>query len=171
MYICKKTKIMNLIDIIIIGILLYAVYAGIKEGVVVQACSIAAIFLGLYLGSQYSESVASLFGISGAYKVTWGYLIVLIATIFAVGAIAVLTRKVVRSTGFGFLDTLLGVALSLAKYLLIMSFIFSTFNKLNDSYKFFPNDELKKSMLYGHIIELTKWSEPAWDWTKDQLDI
>lgn len=162
---------MNILDIIIIGILLFAIYSGFKDGVVLQIGSIVSIFLGLSLASVFSEEVASLCSIGGEYRATWGFLIIMIATFILMGIVGFVIRKFLKALGLGMVDIILGIVLSICKYALIMSFLFSSFNILNESFEIVPRRQLEESKLYYPISGLTKWAVPAWDWTQKQFNI
>ncbi len=161
---------MNILDIIILVVLAYALYSGAREGVILQVCSLLGIVLGLYLGGNYSGAASSLFGITGEYKQLIGYAIVVIASIVAVMIAAYMLRKVLQVAGLGIFDTILGVALSLCKYLLILSILFTVFNGVNGAFKIVSNSDLEKSRLFMPIASLTEWVTPAWDWTQKQID-
>lgn len=162
---------MNFIDIIIIGVLLFAIYSGIRDGVVLQVGSIVAIFLGLYLASNFSEDVASIFGIKGQYRATWGFMIVMVASFIGMGIVGFVIRKFLKALGLGLFDSIFGAVLSVCKYALIMSFIFSSINAFNDTYKFMSREQLSKSTLYYPVSDLTNWAVPVWDWTQKKFDI
>ncbi|MFI3270389.1 MAG: CvpA family protein [Rikenellaceae bacterium] len=161
---------MNIIDIIILAILAYALFSGAREGVIVQVCSLLGIVLGLYLGSTYSDSAADFFGVKGEYRLMIGYAIVVVATILVVVVTANLVRGVLKIAGLGIFDSILGVVLSLCKYLLIMSVLFRVFNGVNGVFNIFSDKELARSKFYYPIADITEWITPAWDWTKEQWE-
>ncbi len=158
---------MNIFDVIIIIILACSVYGGVKDGVVIQACSILGIFLGLYLGGEYCGEVTKMLGLKGEYANVWSYAIITLGAVIAVSIAAHTLRKVLHFAGLGIFDSILGVGLSLCKYLLILSVTFSLFDAVNNSYHIFKSGELKQSKLFYPIANLTKWITPAWDWTQD----
>ncbi len=157
---------MNIFDVIILIILACSVYGGIKDGVVVQVCSIMGIVLGLYLAGEYCKDVTDLVGLKGEYASVWSYAIITIGSVILVSMAAHALRKVLHFAGLGIFDSILGVALSLCKYLLILSAVFSVFNTLNSSYHIFKANELAQSKLFYPILGLTKWITPAWDWAQ-----
>ncbi len=161
---------MNIVDIIILAILAYALYGGAREGVIVQVCSLLGIVLGLYLGGIYSDSAAALFSIKGEYRLMIGYAIVVVATILIVATAAYFVRGALKIAGLGIFDTILGIALSLCKYLLILSVLFRVFNGVNGLFNICSNKVLSSSKLYYPIASLTEWITPAWDWTMQQWE-
>ncbi len=160
---------MNVFDIIVIVILIYAAYNGVREGVIIQVCTLLGIALGLYLGDTYCDEAAQLFAIKGEYSSMCGYAIVVIASILVVCLGAYMLRNVLRAAGMGIFDRILGVVLSLCKYLLILSILFTIFEALNGVFNFVSQSSLDSSMLFRPIVNLTQWITPAWDWTQGQI--
>ncbi len=154
---------MNILDIIILSLLAFAVYGGFRDGIIVQLCSIAGIVLGLYLSSRYDIEAAKLLGITGKYKEIWGYIIVMLTTLVVVSLAGHTARKLIRFVGLGPFDIIFGVALSLCKYLLIMSILFSVFDMVNTSYKLIDTEMLSQSMLYRPIVNITSLITPIWE--------
>ncbi|MFI3327794.1 MAG: CvpA family protein [Rikenellaceae bacterium] len=155
---------MTTIDIIIAIILIYAVITGFREGIIIQACSMVGIVAGIVLGLRYGTIAATLFGISNQYNYIWGFIIVLILAVIAINVAANLARRVIHFAGFGLLDAMLGVTLSLFKYLLILSLLFSAFDMVNSSFNIIPPQNLAKSTLYRPITNLSRWITPALEW-------
>lgn len=160
---------MNILDIIIIVICVYALYSGAKDGIVVQVCTILGILLGLHFGGVYCDSAAQMCGITGKYSSAWGYAIVVILSILAVSGVAYILRQVLKIAGLGIVDNILGAALSLCKYLLIMSFLFSIFEVANSAFDIISPKELSQSRLYDMVVSLTSYFTPAWEWTQAQI--
>lgn len=63
-----------------------------------------------------------------------GFVAVLVAVILVVAIAGRLVRKLFHFAGFGIADTLLGIAVSVLKYLLVLSVLFSAFDDLNEDY-------------------------------------
>ncbi len=162
---------MNVIDIIIILVVIYALFEGFRDGLIVQACSIVVIAISIWCGARYGDLVASTLQISGEYSAVWGFVIAVILAIIAVSVGARIAKKVLHLAGLGPLDRLLGMLISLAKNLLIMSVLLSAFGFVNSNIKMVSNDTLSKSKFYQPIVNITNWATPAWDWTLEQLEI
>ncbi|MFI3303688.1 MAG: CvpA family protein [Rikenellaceae bacterium] len=161
---------MNIIDIVTLTILAFALYSGAREGLIIQTLSFIGIAIGVYFGAKQGEYVASIFGISGDYSSVWGFVIVLFITIIAMGIAARLIRGVLKFAGFGFLDIILGAIMSSCKYLLVLSFVFSAFDSVNLSYTIVEHKDIERSKLYRPIANFSKIITPAWDWTQEQFE-
>lgn len=162
-------KSMNVIDIIIVLILAYALFDGFREGLVVQACSIVGIAIGIWCGARYGDSLAHLLGIEGSYSSVWGFVIAVVLSILFVGIAARVARKVLHFAGLGIMDRILGMTISAIKSLIIMAALFSAFGFINSNVELVSSNTLANSRLYQPIVNITKWATPAWDWTLEQL--
>lgn len=161
---------MTVIDIITLLVLAFALYDGLRNGLVVQLCSLAGIAIGIWCGTHYGAQISNVLNITGEYSAVWGFVIVLIVALILIAIGSRLLRGVLRLAGLGVVDVLLGMVLSVVKYLIILSIIFSLFNAANDTFGFVDKGNLASSKLYYPILEMTDWMTPAWDWTKDQIN-
>ncbi len=161
---------MNIIDIIILLILAYALFEGFREGIVVQACSIVGIAVGIWCGSKYGDTIANFLQIESDYSSTWGFIITLIVAILLVGIVARIARQILHFAGLSAVDKILGMALSLFKYVVIMSLMLSAFGFINSNVELVNSNTLAKSKLYQPIVNTTKWATPAWNWTVNQIN-
>lgn len=160
---------MNVIDIILILILAYALFEGFREGLVVQACSIVGIAIGIWCGAHYGDVLAEFLQIEGEYSSVWGFIIAVIVALFLVSVAARVARKVLRFAGLGIIDRILGMAISLCKSLLILSVLLSAFGFINSNLNIVNSNTLANSRLYQPIVKITNWATPAWHWTKEQF--
>ncbi len=161
---------MNVIDIIIILILAYALFEGFREGLVVQACSIVGIAIGVWCGAHYGDALANFLQIEGEYSSVWGFIIAVILTIIVVSIAARTARKVLRIAGLGAVDRILGMTISVCKVLLILSVLLSAFGFINSNINIVSSNTLAKSKLYHPIVKITNWATPAWHWTLEQFE-
>ncbi len=162
---------MNTIDIIILFILAYAVFRGVRDGLIIQGLAIVGIAVGMWFGGKFGDVLAKLIGIKGEYSSLWGFLIVLFISIVAVAVGARLLRKVLHYAGFGLLDVILGAALSVCKFLLILSVLFTAFDYVNKIYSVADKKIIDNSLFYRPIANITEWVDPAWDWTQKHLNL
>ncbi len=161
---------MNVIDIIVLVILAYALYEGIREGLIIQGLSFVGIALGIWLGARYGDEAVSLFGIEGELSAVWGFVLVLVASIIVVAIAGHVIRRVMKFAGFAFLDNILGALLSICKYLLILSMLFSAFDIINNSFSMVDDKQFEQSKLYRPIANISHWATPAWSWTQQQFE-
>ncbi len=162
---------MNIIDIIILAILAFAIYQGVRDGLIIQGLAIVGIAVGLWIGNIFGDKCASLIGIKGDYSSLWGFLIVVFLTIIGVAIVARMVRKLLHFAGLGNVDVILGAILSVCKFLLILSILFAAFDHINNIYSLVEDKTINNSLLYRPIANITTWAAPAWDWAQDYIDI
>ncbi len=160
---------MNSIDIFILLILAFAIYQGVKEGVIIQGLAIVGIAVGIWVGSKFGAECADYLNIKGGYSSIWGFAILVFVTVIALAIVARVLRKALQFAGFGLVDVVLGAALSMCKYLLVMSIVFTLFDYANHYYDVVDHKYIENSTFYRPIANITKWATPAWDWTQDQF--
>ena len=93
----------------------------------------------------------------------------LIAVILVVAVAGRLVRKLFRFAGFGIADTLLGIAVSVLKYLLVLSVLFSAFDNLNADYTLVGPETIEKSKSYKPVMRLSESVFPFLEWVGDQV--
>ena len=81
---------------------------------------------------------------------------VLIVVVLVVAIAARLVRRLFHFAGFGVADILLGIAVSVVKYLLVMSVLFSAFSRLNADYTLVKRQTLDESRSYRPILRLSE---------------
>ncbi|MFR9620564.1 MAG: CvpA family protein [Rikenellaceae bacterium] len=160
---------MNIIDILTLLVLLYAAYRGCHEGLVVQIFSIVGMAVSVWIGSKYSTEAADLLHIEGEYSQLLGFLIATIVVLIAIAFAGRLMRRLVNFSGFGSIDVVLGASLSVCKFLLILSLLFTAVNMANQEYDIFDNKELAQSKLYMPIANLCNHFTPVWNWANEQI--
>ena len=113
---------MNGLDWFLIGIAIVCLGRGIFRGAISQVFGIAGVIGGFLLAAHSYESVArqlaAVFpGLPGAAAIS--FIVIFLLTWFCVGLSGYWIGKLLRRTGLGFLDRLLGGAIGLAKALVL----------------------------------------------------
>lgn len=153
----------NFFDIITLLIALWAVVAGWRRGVILQLCSLIGIVLSIYLSSRYATTVGEFLGMNDDWKAPGGFIVVAILTLIAVALVGRLLRKVVEVVGLGVVDILLGIAISLLKWLLLLSAVYSVFATLNRSTNMVDDDILKNSKSFYPVTRIADYIMPFVD--------
>ena len=98
-----------------------------------------------------------------------GFVAVLVAVILVVAIAGRLVRKLFHFAGFGIADTLLGIAVSVLKYLLVLSVLFSAFDDLNEDYTLAGPETIEKSKSYKPVMHLSEAVFPFLEWVGGQV--
>jgi membrane protein required for colicin V production len=160
---------MNILDIILLIFLLWAVYQGFKDGVVVQLAGLAGLFIGIYLAFRYSGTVAAWLHIDEKWATIAGFAIVLVLVFIAIAVIGRLLRGVCRFAGLAVLDKVGGIIVSVLKTGLILGLLLYGFGWLNDNQKWVKQEKLDRSVLYEPLIKVAETAFPYVDFVKDKL--
>lgn len=160
---------MNTIDLIIGLILLVAVWGGWRQGFIVQVCSLAGIVIGIWIASRYGPQVGEWLRLDEQVAVPGGFVAVLVVVVLVVAVAARLVRGLFRFAGFGIPDHLLGVGVSVFKYVLLIGALLSAFDRLNEDYTLVGPQTVEQSKLYKPTIKLADRVLPFFKWVGEQV--
>ncbi|MFI3331104.1 MAG: CvpA family protein [Rikenellaceae bacterium] len=160
---------MNVFDIVIGIILLYALYAGFRQGIVVQLSGIIGIIAGVYLAYQFASVVAKWFDLSAEVGLIVGFICILIVVIIALAIIGRLIRGLFKITGLGVLDKIFGAALSALKIAFLIGILLSALSSLSDSTQIISKETIDSSYLYKPVQKVSEYIFPYISFIKDNL--
>lgn len=160
---------MNTIDLIVCLVLAVAVWNGWRRGFIVQICSLGALAAGLWLASRYGAQVGTWLRLDDDIRSAGGFVTVLIAAIIAIGIAARVLRRLFCFAGFGVSDSLLGVAVAVLKYLLVLSALFAAFDRLNAGHTLVNAETIASSYTYRPIMRLSEIIFPFVEQFGEQL--
>lgn len=150
----------NFIDIVTLLVGLWAVISGWRRGVILQLGSLVGILLSLYLAAHYGEQVGKALHFSAQWCAVGGFILVAIVTLVAVALIGRLLRSLFQFAGLGPLDILFGILISLLKWLLLLSAIYTAFGALNRMLDLVDTQTLNRSRTYGPVCRVAEWVMP-----------
>ncbi|APZ45866.1 colicin V production protein [Polaribacter reichenbachii] len=157
---------MNVIDIIIAVILIFAAVRGFMTGLFSSIASLVAIVAGVFCAIHFSYYVEYELNDSVlewshqtnkivAFAVT--FLFVVLAIIF----VGKLLTKLADITALGLLNKILGGIFGALKWSLILSVIFLLFDKFNKTIPFVDKEMLDSSVLYYPVKSIIPTLFPA----------
>lgn len=147
---------MNTIDLVVCLVLALAVWDGWRRGFIVQVCSLAGIVAGIWLAARYGAEAGEWLRLDERFAAAGGFAAVLVAVILAVAVAARLLRKAFRFAGFGLPDILLGIGVSVLKYLLVLSVLFAAFDSLNADHTLAEERLVAESKCYEPVMRLSE---------------
>ena len=145
---------MALFDIIIIAIVVFAGIKGNQRGFIVEVFSLIAFFLGLFLALKLTFPIAmKFFGDSDAF---WLIALVIFLSLFflliwGIKRLAESIKKVVDFTLAGLVDNILGVVVSIIKWLFIFSVTIWVMNSVD---LYLPKTWIRGSDLYYIVASI-----------------
>lgn len=152
---------LNAIDIVTLLVLLWAVIAGWRRGVILQLCSLAGLGLSIYLAIHYGAAAGRALHFGDEWAVPGGFIVVALLTLIAVTLIGHLLRKIFHFAGLGVLDILLGILISLVKWLLLLSVLYTAFAALNRSTGLVEERSLRTSKSFYPVCHLSDFLLPS----------
>ncbi len=160
---------MNTIDLIVCLVGLWALWSGWRRGCIQQICSLAGFIAAIWLAARFGREVGTMLGLDAEIAMAGGFVVVLLAVIIGVGILSRLLRGVFQFAGLGLIDVVLGIALSMLKFALLLSVLFSAFDRLNEDYNFVSPAKLAASRTYRPIKSLAPAMLPVVEWMGDEV--
>ena len=160
---------MNSIDLIVCLVVVLAVWNDWRQGFIVQICSLAGIVAGIWLAARFGSVVGGWLRLDSEIAAAGGFVVVLVVVVLGVAVAARLARKLFRFAGFGVADIVLGIAVSLLKFLLLLSVLFSAFDRLNVDYSLVGPRTLEQSKSYRPVMRLSASVLPFLEWVGDRV--
>ena len=151
--------------------LVLAVWNGWRQGFIVQICSLAGIVAGIWLAARFGAQVGAWMHLDPDVAAAGGFVTVLVVVVIVVAIAARRVRKVFHFAGLGVADTVLGVAVSVLKYLLILSALFSAFDRLNEDYCLVGPETIEHSKSYKPVKRLSEAIFPFLEWVGEQVPL
>ena len=154
----------NFFDILTLVALIWAVVSGWRSGFVSQLLGLVGIILGIILSLRYGAAVGEMFNIDPKFSVVAGFLITFVAVLIAATILARLISKVLSFIGLGWVNTLLGIALSVIKGLLVLSMLYAAIFALNTNSQLIDQNYFDNSISFDVV---RKCAEPLFDFWND----
>lgn len=157
---------MNIVDIIIIVILIFAAVRGFITGLFSSVASLVAIIAGVFCAIHYSHYVEAEFQdsvlewSSNTYKIA-SFAITFLVVILTVLFLGKLLTKLADISSLGLLNKILGGIFGALKWSLILSVIFLLFDKFNKTIPFVEKETLEESILYSPVKSIIPTLFPA----------
>lgn len=155
---------MNFLDIIILIPVAIFVFKGLKNGLIIEVASLAALFLGIYAGIYLSDLVSGFLikhlGLNENYTSAVAFVLIFIAVLILVRFIAKAIEKAIDLTALGFLNKLLGAVFAVLKAMFLLSLLFYVINKFDTREKLITPKAKTNSLLYKPVSEIAPMSIP-----------
>ena len=152
---------MNFFDILTLVALIWAVVSGWRSGFVSQLLGLLGIILGIVLSLRYGAAVGEMFNIDARFSVVAGFLITFVATLIIATLIARLIARVLSFVGLGWVNTLLGIVLSIIKGLIVLSMLYAAIFALNANLQFVEPQYFDNSISFDLV---RKCAEPLFNY-------
>ncbi len=141
---------MNYFDIIVGGLLLFALIKGFKKGLVTELASLAALVLGVLGAIEFSDITEQYLSqhVNSAHVGLIAFFVTFILIVIGVHVIAKMVDKLVSAVALGIINRILGAAFSVLKYAFIISVLLAVFNSFDKKFNIIPDKQQESSLLY-----------------------
>ncbi len=161
---------MNIIlDIILAIPLVWALWAGFRNGVIVQLGGMAGLLLGVWLAFRYGARVGVWLNIDGSVDNVIGFIIIVVLTVVAISIIGRLLKGVFRFAGLAVLDRFGGALLSLLKVAFILGLLLWAFGNMSRSLDWEKGERIERAYLYKPLTAIAEFTFPYMERVKDRL--
>lgn len=151
---------MNIFDIIIAALLIFAFVRGIMKGLFAEVASLVGIIAGVYIAIHYAHHLE--FYLVKLTSINWSdetngivaFAITFLVVVIVIIMIGKILTKIADVAALGMLNKLLGGVFGVLKIALILSVIFTFFGRVNNMVPFIKQETLDESLLYGPVKEI-----------------
>lgn len=156
---------MNVFDILISVVLIFAFYKGFTKGLFVEVASLVALVGGVYVAIHFSYFAADVLSDHVSWNENYisiaAFAITFAAFVVAVSMLGKALTKIADFAALGFLNKAFGGVFGLLKSALILSVIFVFFGRVNKSIPFVSKETLENSILYEPIKSMVPYIFPT----------
>lgn len=143
---------MNILDIIFLVPLLFALYRGFKKGMIHMAASLVALVLGIIgaikLRPLFASLLDSLFDISPDYMNVIAFSVAFVFIVLVVHLVAFIMEKLIKAVALNFVNRVLGMGFGLLVTAFVISMILWPVNQVNEKKQIIKPERIEGSFLY-----------------------
>ena len=143
---------MNVLDIIFLVPLLFALYRGFKKGLIHMIASLAALLLGIFgaikLRPVFASLLDALFNISPDHMNVIAFAVAFVSIVLLVHLVAFLVDKLIKAVALNLVNRLLGMAFGLLVTAFVISMILWPVNEVNKEKQIIKPKHIEGSLLY-----------------------
>ncbi len=158
---------MNIIDIIIAIVLVWALVSGLRKGLISQASSFVGLLLGVWLAYKFNDQLSEWIGVD--IKGIAAYAILFAAGLLLAWLCSRISGWLLNGIGLGVVDKIGGAVLSLTLYTLVLSLLLGLFRNINSSLHIVEDKVLEESVLVEYVEKVSDVVFPYLEEAKDAI--
>ncbi len=143
---------MNILDILFLVPLLFALYRGFKKGLLQMAASLLALILGIFgaikLRPVFASLLDSIFDISPEYLNVIAFSVAFVFIVLLVHLLAYMVEKLVKAVALNLVNRVLGMGFGLLVTAFVISMILWPVNRVNQDKQIIKPERIEGSLLY-----------------------
>lgn len=156
---------MNVFDIVIAALLVFAFVRGLMKGFFIEVASLIALVGGVWGAIHFSHFAGDLL----EERVDWeenyialtAFAITFVAIVIGVSLLGRMLTKMADLAALGLINKIFGGVFALLKSVVILSVIFVFFSKINTTVPFIGEETLEKSILYQPVKDIVPTIFPS----------
>lgn len=164
---------MQFIDILCIIALLFALYKGYTNGLLVELASFISLLLGLYIAIHFSDILknvlSEIVSWSPRYIQVIAFALTFVMVLFGIHFLAKLFSNIADFAHLGWLNKLAGAVFRLLKTILVLSVLIGLIQKINFNNWLFSDKTKKDSLFYEPIQEVVQIIYPSFKELLDEI--
>jgi membrane protein required for colicin V production len=144
--------LMNILDLIFLIPLLFALYRGFKKGLIHMVASLLALILGIVgamkLRPLFASLLDSVFTIKPEHMNVIAFAVAFVCIVLLINLAAFLVEKVIKAVALNFVNRLLGMGFGLLVTAFVISMILWPINQVNAERQIIKPKNIEGSLLY-----------------------
>jgi len=168
---------MNWMDIVIGIPIVWGLWRGFREGIILQLGGIVGVILGIWFASRFSRVLGLWLGINPSMAGIAGFIMIMVGVLLAIALLGWLVRGLFRISGLGMFDSAGGTLLGGFKMALIVSLLLFGFDTLNQKEEWVSRRTLNASYFYYplknfsvHIFPYADAVRQRWKEGKERME-
>ncbi|HSR61557.1 MAG TPA: CvpA family protein [Robiginitalea sp.] len=149
---------MGLLDIVLVLLLAYGLYKGLRNGLFVEIASIIALIAGIYGAIHFSYLAADYLSERLSWDLRYikltAFTVTFLAIVIAVHLLGKFLTRIADFALLGFINTLAGGLFGLVKVAVILGALLIFFERANNSYRLIRAETVENSILYEPLKEV-----------------
>ena len=149
---------MGFLDIILGVLLLWGLFKGLKNGLIIELASIAALIAGIYGAIHFSYYAGDFL----SERIDWeerylnltAFIVTFLLIVIVVNILANLLTKIASFAMLGWLNRLAGAVFGVVKVAVILGALLIFLDRVNATTGFITEERIEKSVLYEPIKQI-----------------
>jgi membrane protein required for colicin V production len=156
---------MGFLDIVLGGLLAFALYKGIRNGLFVELASLVSLLAGIYFAIKFSSFIKGI--LTGFFH--WNpntiqviaFVLTFILVVIGISLLGKFLTKIADFAYLGWINKLGGGFFRVLKTILIVGIVFNVFEKINYNHFLAKKETLDNSLFYNPVQKTAGYMYPS----------
>lgn len=154
------TKIVNLVDFLILVPLVYGAFRGFHQGLLMEMSTFFGLLLGVFLALKYAGVVEGWLqewvGMAGGYSYYVAFGVTFVVVLVAINVVGRLLTRLVDVVSLGMFNKLLGVMVGVLKGALVVCVVVLVVDWVDRRYEVVPGGAKEGSCFYEPVLDFSR---------------